>query len=259
MAPKNILDMSGRVALVTGAGTGLGARFCMALAEHGASVVAVARRAEKVEGVAEAIRRDGGQAIAVSGDVTDTASIAAAFDAAEKAFGTVDAVVANAGIAVPGRAAEISDEDWRKTMATNLDGVFFTAREAAQRLLKAGKHGAIVNIASILGYGVGKGNASYAVSKAAVIQMTQALALEWAFKGIRVNAIAPGYVVTDINRDYLTSGKGAEMTKEIPVGRFGREQDLDGALLLLLSEAGAFMTGTTVTVDGGQRIGLRGS
>lgn len=258
MAPRDLLDMTGRVALVTGAGTGLGARFCMALAEHGAAVVAVARRAEKVEGVAEAIRKAGGKAIAVSGDVTDTASIASAFDAAEKAFGTVDAVVANAGIAVPGRAAEISDEDWRRTMATNLDGVFFTAREAAQRLLKAGKHGAIVNIASILGYGVGKGNASYAVSKAAVIQMTQALALEWAFKGIRVNAIAPGYVVTDINRDYL-AGKGAEMTKDIPVGRFGQEHDLDGALLLLLSEAGAFMTGTTITVDGGQRIGLRGS
>jgi 3-oxoacyl-[acyl-carrier protein] reductase len=258
MAPRDLLDMTGRVALVTGAGTGLGARFCMALAEHGAAVVAVARRAEKVEGVAEAIRKAGGKAIAVSGDVTDTASIGAAFDAAEKAFGTVDAVVANAGIAVPGRAAEISDEDWRKTMATNLDGVFFTAREAARRLLKAGKHGAIVNIASILGYGVGKGNASYAVSKAAVIQMTQALALEWAFKGIRVNAIAPGYVVTDINRDYL-AGKGAEMTKDIPVGRFGQEHDLDGALLLLLSEAGAFMTGTTITVDGGQRIGLRGS
>ncbi|MGU9981053.1 SDR family NAD(P)-dependent oxidoreductase [Phreatobacter sp. HK31-P] len=258
MAPRDLLDMTGRVALVTGAGTGLGARFCMALAEHGAAVVAVARRAEKVEGVAEAIRKAGGQAIAVSGDVTESASIKSAFEAAEKAFGTVDAVVANAGIAVPGRAAEISDEDWRKTMATNLDGVFYTAREAAQRLLKAGKHGAIVNIASILGYGVGKGNASYAVSKAAVIQMTQALALEWAFKGIRVNAIAPGYVVTDINRDYLT-GKGAEMTKDIPVGRFGREEDLDGALLLLLSEAGAFMTGTTITVDGGQRIGLRGS
>jgi 3-oxoacyl-[acyl-carrier protein] reductase len=258
MAPRDLLDMTGRVALVTGAGTGLGARFCMALAEHGAAVVAVARRAEKVEGVAGAIRKAGGRAIAVSGDVTDPASIKSAFDAAEKAFGTVDAVVANAGIAVPGRAAEISDQDWRKTMATNLDGVFFTAREAAQRLLKAGKHGAIVNIASILGYGVGKGNASYAVSKAAVIQMTQALALEWAFKGIRVNAIAPGYVVTDINRDYLT-GKGAEMTRDIPVGRFGREEDLDGALLLLLSEAGAFMTGTTITVDGGQRIGLRGS
>ncbi len=258
MAPRDLLDMTGRVALVTGAGTGLGARFCMALAEHGAAVVAVARRAEKVEGVAEAIRKAGGQAIAVSGDVTESASIKSAFEAAEKAFGTVDAVVANAGIAVPGRAAEISDEDWRKTMATNLDGVFYTAREAAQRLLKAGKHGAIVNIASILGYGVGKGNASYAVSKAAVIQMTQALALEWAFKGIRVNAIAPGYVVTDINRDYLT-GKGAEMTKDIPVGRFGREEDLDGALLLLLSEAGAFITGTTITVDGGQRIGLRGS
>ncbi|WP_439575808.1 SDR family NAD(P)-dependent oxidoreductase [Phreatobacter sp.] len=259
MPARDLLDMTGRVALVTGAGTGLGARFCMALAERGAAVVAVARRADKVEGVAEAIRAAGGSAVAVSGDVTDTASIAAAFDAAEAAFGTVDAVVANAGIALAGRAAEMSDEDWRRTMATNLDGVFFTNREAAQRMLKAGRHGAIVNIASILGYGVGKGNASYATSKAAVIQLTQALALEWAFKGIRVNAIAPGYVVTDINRDYLTSGKGAEMTREIPVGRFGREEDLDGALLLLLSDAGAFMTGTTITVDGGQRIGLRGS
>jgi 3-oxoacyl-[acyl-carrier protein] reductase len=258
MAARDILDMTGRVALVTGAGTGLGARFCMALAEHGAAVVAVARRADKVESVASAIVKAGGRAIAVSGDVTDSASIARAFDAAEKAFGTVDAVVANAGIAAPGRAVEASDEDWRRTMATNLDGVFYTAREAARRLLAAGKPGSIVNIASILGYGVSKGNASYAVSKAAVIQMTQALAIEWAFKGIRVNAIAPGYVVTDINRDYLTEGKGREMARDIPVGRFGREHDLDGALLLLLSEAGSFMTGTTITVDGGHRIGLRG-
>ncbi|QCK84650.1 SDR family oxidoreductase [Phreatobacter aquaticus] len=258
MAARDILDMSGRVALVTGAGTGLGARFCMALAEHGAAVVAVARRADKVESVAADIVKGGGRAIAVSGDVTDSGSIARAFDAAEKAFGTVDAVVANAGIAVPGRAVETSDEDWRRTMATNLDGVFYTAREAAKRLLAAGKPGSIVNIASILGYGVSKGNASYAVSKAAVVQMTQALAIEWAFKGIRVNAIAPGYVITDINRDYLTEGRGREMARDIPVGRFGQEHDLDGALLLLLSEAGSFMTGTTITVDGGHRIGLRG-
>lgn len=250
--------MTGRVALVTGAGTGLGARFCQALAEQGAAVAAVARRAEKVEAVAEAIRKAGGQAIAIAGDVTDTASIRAAFDAAEKAFGTVDAVVANAGISVPGRAVDTSDDDWRKLMATNLDGVFYTCREAAQRLLKAGKPGAIVNIASILGYGVGKGLASYTTSKAAVIQMTQALALEWAFKGIRVNAIAPGYVITEINRDYLTGPDGSGMTRDIPVGRFGKEEDFDGVLLLLLSEAGAFITGTTVTVDGGQRIGLRG-
>lgn len=258
MAPRNLLDMTGRVALVTGAGTGLGARFCATLAAHGASVVAVARRAEKVENVAEAIRKAGGKALAVSGDVTDSASIARAFDAAEKAFGTVDAVVANAGIAMPSRAAEISDDDWRATISTNLDGVFYTCREAAQRLLKAGKPGAIVNVASILGYGVGRGNASYATSKAAVIQLTRALALEWAPKGVRVNAIAPGYVVTDLNRDYLTSGKGAEMTRDIPLGRFGREEDLDGALLLLLSDAGAFMAGTTVTADGGQCLGLRG-
>ncbi|QCI64238.1 SDR family NAD(P)-dependent oxidoreductase [Phreatobacter stygius] len=258
MAPRDLLDMTGRVALVTGAGTGLGARFCVALAEHGAAVAAVARRADKVESVAAAIRAQGGKAIAVSGDVTDPASIKQAFDAAEQAFGTVDAVVANAGIAIPGRAVETSDADWRAVMATNLDGVFFTGREAAQRLLAAGKPGAIVNIASILSYGVTKGTASYAVSKAAVAQVTQAMAYELAFKGIRVNAIAPGYVITDINRDYLTSEKGQTMLRDIPVGRFGEEQDLDGALLLLLSDAGRFMTGTVVTVDGGHRIGLRG-
>ena len=255
---RNLLDMTGRVALVTGAGTGLGARFCTALAEHGAAVVAVARRAEKVEGVAAGIRAAGGKAIAVSGDVTDPTSIAAAFDAAESAFGTVDAVVANAGISIPGRAIETTDADWRAVMATNLDGVFFTGREAARRLLAAGKPGAIVNIASILSYGVSKGTASYAVSKAGVAQMTQAMAYELAFKGVRVNAIAPGYVVTDINRDYLTSEKGRTMLRDIPVGRFGEEEDLDGALLLLLSDAGRFMTGTVVTVDGGHRIGLRG-
>lgn len=257
--PRDLLDMTGRVALVTGAGTGLGARFATVLAEHGAAVVLCARRAEKVEAVASAIRAAGGKALAVSADVTDTASIAAAFDEAEKAFGTVDAVVANAGIVIAGRAVEASDADWRQVMATNLDGVFYTAREAARRLMARGAHGSIVLIGSILGYGVSKGTASYAVSKAAVIQMAQALALEWAFKGVRVNALAPGYVVTDINRDHLTSDKGEALKRDIPVGRFGEERDLDGALLLLLSDAGRFMTGTTITVDGGQRIALRGN
>ncbi|MBM0205684.1 SDR family oxidoreductase [Micromonospora sp. STR1s_5] len=255
---SDIFDMSGRVALVTGAGTGLGARFCSTLAERGAAVVAVARRAEKIEEVVSTIRLRGGSAIAVSADVTSAGSIGDAFDAAERQFGIVDAVVANAGIAIAERAIEISDETWRKTMATNVDGVFYTARSAAQRLLKAGKPGSIVNIASILGYGVTKGNAAYAVSKASVVQMTQALALEWAFKGIRVNAIAPGYFVTEMTRDYLVDGKGAEMVHDIPIGHFGVEEDLDGALLLLLSRAGAFITGTTITVDGGQRIALRG-
>lgn len=259
MTADPLFQMTGRVALVTGAGTGLGARFCATLAARGAAVVAVARRADTIEAVARKVRDAGGRALAVVADVTEPDSLKAAFDAAERAFGLVDAVVANAGVAHSDRAHEMSDATWRRVLATNLDGVYFTAREAGARLIRAGKPGAIVNVASILGYGVSRGTSAYAVSKAGVVQLTQALALEWAFRGVRVNAIAPGYFVTDINRDYLSSDKGAAMTRDIPVGRFGEEGDLDGALLLLLSEAGRFITGTTLTVDGGQRIALRGA
>jgi 3-oxoacyl-[acyl-carrier protein] reductase len=143
-------------------------------------------------------------------------------------------------------------------VGTDLDAVFFWAQEAARRMLSAGKTGAIVNIASVLGFGVAKGTAAYAVAKAGVVQLTKALGLELAFKGVRVNAIAPGWIVTDINRDYLTSEQGAAIKREIPVGRFGEERDLDGALLLLVSDAGRFIAGTTIVVDGGQMVALRG-
>ena len=143
-------------------------------------------------------------------------------------------------------------------IGTNLDAVFFCSQEAARRMLAAGKGGAIVNIASMLGLNVAKGVAPYAVSKAGVIQLTKALALELAFKGIRVNAIAPGWIVTDLNRDYLASEQGAAIKREIPVGRFGEARDLDGALLLLASDAGRFITGATIVVDGGQVVAVRG-
>src|SRR5262249_15882339 len=133
----------------------------------------------------------------------------------------------------------------------------FWAQEGARRMLKAGQKGAIVNIASVLGFGVSKGTIAYATAKAGVIQMTKALGLELAFKGVRVNAIAPGWFVTDINREYL-SGPGGKLTRDIPVGRFGQDGDLDGALLLLVSDAGAYMAGATIVVDGGQMVALRG-
>jgi 3-oxoacyl-[acyl-carrier protein] reductase len=169
----------------------------------------------------------------------------------------VTILVNNAGVAHSGRAVELSEEEWRRVIATDLDAVFFWAQEAARRMLAAGKRGAIINIASVLGLSVAKGVAAYAAAKAGVIQVTKALALELAFKGIRVNAIAPGYISTEINRDFL-AGEGAKMTRQIPVGRFGEEGDLDGVLLLLASDAGRYITGETIVVDGGHRLALPG-
>jgi 3-oxoacyl-[acyl-carrier protein] reductase len=181
-----------------------------------------------------------------------------AFDAAEAAFGTVTILVNNAGVAHAGRAVELSEEEWRRVVGTNLDAVFFWAQEGARRMLAAKAPGAIVNIASVLGFGVAKGVVAYATAKAGVIQMTKALGLELAFRGVRVNAIAPGWFVTEMNRDFLEGPQGAAMTRDIPVGRFGRDGDLDGALLLLVSGAGAYITGATIVVDGGQMVALKG-
>jgi 3-oxoacyl-[acyl-carrier protein] reductase len=232
-------------------------RFAEVLAQAGAAVVLIARRVDRLAAVKAAIEQAGGRALAVAADVTDRAAMTAAFDAAEQAFGTVTVLVNNAGVVASGRAVELGEETWRRVLGTNLDAAFFASQEAARRMLAAGKGGAIVNIASILGLRVAKGVAPYAVSKAGVIQLTKAMALELASKGIRVNAIAPGWIVTDINRDYLAGEQGAAIEREIPVGRFGEERDLDGALLLLASDAGRFITGQTIVVDGGQVVSMR--
>jgi 3-oxoacyl-[acyl-carrier protein] reductase len=149
------------------------------------------------------------------------------------------------------------EDEWRRIMTTNLDAVFFTAQEAARRMLAAKKRGSIINIASILGLGVSKGTIAYSAAKGAVIQVTKTLALELAFKGVRVNAIAPGWIVTEINREFLET-EGAGKTKHIPAGRFGEERDLDGAFLLLASDAGRYIAGATIVVDGGQLLVLAG-
>jgi 3-oxoacyl-[acyl-carrier protein] reductase len=250
MKAAELFSVSGQVAIVTGASSGLGVRFSEVLAANGASVVLVARRADRLAGVEARIKDAGGRAIAVAADVADRAAMRSAFDAAERAFGTATILVNNAGVAWGGRAVEMPETEWRRVLDVNLDAVFFWAQEAAQRMLKAGKRGAIVNIASVLGFGVSKGTAAYATSKAAVIQLTRALSVELAFKGVRVNAIAPGWIVTEINEDYL-KGAGASLKRDIPAGRFGEESDLDGALLLLASDAGRYVSGTTITVDGG--------
>ncbi|MGC1327029.1 MAG: glucose 1-dehydrogenase [Xanthobacteraceae bacterium] len=258
MAASDIFGLHGRVALVTGASSGLGARFAEVLAENGASVVLAARRADRLAALKARIEKSGGRALVAEADVRDRAAMRAAFDAAEQAFGTVTILVNNAGVVSSGRAVELAEEEWRRILSTNLDAVFFCAQEAARRMLAAGTGGAIVNIASVLGFGVDKGVIAYATAKAGVIQLTKALALELAFEGIRVNAIAPGWIVTELNRDYLQSARGAALKREIPIGRFGEERDLDGPLLLLVSDAGCFITGATIVADGGQMVALRG-
>ncbi len=257
MKAADIFDLKGRVALITGASGGLGLRFAEVLAANGAAVALVARRADKLAAAKARIEQAGGRAIAIEADVLDRAQMNRAFDQAEKAFGTVTVLVNNAGVAHSTRATDLTEEEWHRVTGTNLDAVFFWAQEAARRMLKANTKGSIVNIASVLGLSVSKGTVAYAAAKAAVVQMTKTLGLELAFKGVRVNAIAPGWFVTDINRDFL-AGPGAGLTRDIPVGRFGKDGDLDGALLLLASDAGAFMAGTTVVVDGGQVVAIRG-
>jgi 3-oxoacyl-[acyl-carrier protein] reductase len=258
MKAADMFSLKGRVALVTGASSGLGVQFARALSDNGAAVALVARRADRLKSLQNEIEEKGGRAVAIEADVTDHAAVVRAFDAAEKAFGTVTILVNNAGIAHGGRAVEMPPEEWRKVLSTNLDAVFFWAQEAARRLLAAKKQGAIVNIASVLGLAVSKGAVAYAAAKAGVVQVTRALAVELAFKGVRVNAIAPGWFVTEMNNEYLTGEAGAAIKREIPMGRFGNPGDLDGALLLLVSDAGSYITGATVVVDGGQVVQIKG-
>ena len=254
-----MFSLKGRVALVTGASSGLGIQFAKALADNGASVALVARRTDRLAALKAEIEGNGGKALAIEADVTDAAAMARAFGAAEKVFGTVTILVNNAGIAQsPRRAIDVSAEEWRKVLGVNLDAVFANAQEAARRMLAAKQQGSIVNIASVLGFGVAKGVAAYATAKAGVVQITKALAVELAFKGVRVNAIAPGWFVTEINDKYLMSEAGEQLKRDIPMGRFGNAGDLDGALLLLVSDAGSYITGSTIVVDGGQVVQIKG-
>lgn len=244
-------DLQGRIALVTGASSGLGLHFAGALAAAGASVAVAARRTDRLQQAVEAIEAAGGRALAVPADVTELASVRACFAAVEARWGTVDLVVNNAGAAVARPLLEQTEEDWDAVVDTNLKGAWFVAQEGARRMVAAGRPGAIVNIASITGERVAGGVAPYCASKAGLIHLTRAMALELARHGIRVNALAPGYVETELNRDFLASTAGERLQARIPQRRFGRPEELIGPLLLLASDAGAFMTGSVLAVDGG--------
>jgi NAD(P)-dependent dehydrogenase (short-subunit alcohol dehydrogenase family) len=242
--------LAGRTALVTGASSGLGRHFAKLLAAHGAVVLVAARRADALRTVVEEIASEGGQARALSLDVQSTASV----DDALSAAGSVDVVVNNAGIAHSQPVLDTDDEAWARVIDTNLSGAFRVARAAARRMVADGREGSIVNVASILAFRVAKRVPAYIAAKAGLVKLTEAMALELASKRIRVNAIAPGYVETDLNRDFLRSPAGEAMVKRVALGRFGRPADLDGALLLVASQAGAYMTGATIVVDGGHGL-----
>ncbi|WP_448203123.1 SDR family NAD(P)-dependent oxidoreductase [Azospirillum sp. sgz302134] len=247
-------DLTNRTALVTGASSGLGRHFATVLAASGARVALAARRRESLDEVVAEIADAGGQAVAVPLDVTDAASVRDGVREAAGMLGGVDILVNNAGTTVSKSALDHSEADWDRVIDTNLKGAFLVAQEAARVMKDAGKGGSIVNIASILGLRVAGHVAAYAASKAGLVQLTQALALEWARYGIRVNALAPGYMETDLNRDFLATDAGQALVKRVPQRRLGRLSDLDGPLLLLCSDASAYMTGAIVPVDGGHLV-----
>jgi NAD(P)-dependent dehydrogenase (short-subunit alcohol dehydrogenase family) len=249
-------SLSGKTALVTGASSGLGRHFARVLAEAGAKVALAARRLDRLRQLEADIRGNGGEAATVALDVTDRSSIASAFDAAEAALGPVTVLVNNAGVPSGAYFLKMDDAEWRSVMDVNLDGVFRVGQEAARRMSTRASGGSIINIASISAFGVLKGIAPYAASKAAVVSLTKTMALELARDKIRVNALAPGYFVTELNDAFLTSDAGKRLLSRVPMGRAGSLEELDGALLLLASDAGAFMTGSVITIDGGHLLAM---
>jgi NAD(P)-dependent dehydrogenase (short-subunit alcohol dehydrogenase family) len=244
-------SLENQVAIVTGASSGLGAHFAKVLAEAGAKVALLARRKRLAEEVAAELKSHGWTAVAFAADITDPDSLHRALHDVEAELGTPDILVNNAGAHAGLFALELSAPDWNSVIETNLTGTWAITQQVAQHWVEHKRPGVIVNIASILGIGVSPGVMSYAVSKAAVIQMTKALALEWARYDIRVNALAPGYFPTDLTKDFLASPEGQAMVKRIPMRRLGQLEDLDGPLLLLASSASGYMTGSVITVDGG--------
>jgi NAD(P)-dependent dehydrogenase (short-subunit alcohol dehydrogenase family) len=246
--------LDGRVALVTGASRGLGRHFAGVLARAGAAVALAARHADRLEAAAGAIAAKGARVVSIACDVGDAQSVRDAVAAARAALGPLDILVNNAGIAISKPMLEHSEEDWDRVVDTNLKGAWLMSREVAEMWVKTSHKGRIVNIASLLGLRTVRHVPSYAASKAGLIHLTRTMAVELARRGIAVNAIAPGYFTTEMNRGFLASEAGQALTGRIPLGRSGRLEDLDGALLLLTSDAGAYITGAVLPVDGGHAV-----
>lgn len=247
-------NLEGKAALVTGASSGLGRRSALVLARAGAKVAVAARRVEKLAELSNEIAAFDGRAMPIRIDVSDAASVREAVEAAETELGPIGILVNCAGISVENWITEFDEADFDAVMNTNVKGAWLVAQEVGRRMIRHGAGGKIVNIASVLAQAVLPTLSVYGMSKAAVVQMTRAMALEWARHDIQVNAIAPGYIETEINRAHFQSEAGQAHIAGLLRGRIGEPADIDGALMLLVSEASGFMTGSVITVDDGQTL-----
>ena len=254
MTPLPSFDLAGQVALVTGASSGIGRHLALLLAAAGAKVALAARRTDLLAELAQGIEAEGGSALPVVLDVTRPESVAAGVAEAERALGPLSLLVNNAGVAVAKPALEHTEADWDYVLDTNLKGAWLMSREFASHLVELGRPGRIINIASLLAERTIPHGPSYCAAKAGLVHLTQVLAMELARHRILVNALAPGFIETDLNRDFLRSDSGKRLEGRIPLRRLGRPDDLDGAMLLLASPAGAYMTGAVIAVDGGHRV-----
>ena len=246
----HLFSLAGKRVLVTGASSGLGRHFAKTLAKAGAQVVVGARRVDRLQELVADIQSEGGTALALPLDVTSRESVVACLDELCSLYGGIDIVVNNAGVSDTKAALDYTDEDWDAIVQTNLKGAWIVAQESARRMAQNGG-GSIVNVTSILATRLAGGVGPYCAAKAGLAHLTRSMALELARHGVRVNSLAPGYVMTEINQDFLESDAGERLKKRIPARKFCQVQDLDGALLLLASDAGRAMTGSEVVVDNG--------
>ncbi len=247
-------NLEGRVVFVTGATGGFGRHFARTLAASGASVAMTGRRSERLEELEAEIESRDGRALGIVMDVRDPASIKNAIDVAETELGPINVLVNNAGISRDNLAVNVSEDDYDAVLETNLKGPFLLAQEIGRRMIERGEGGSIINIASMLAYRAFRGLSVYAMSKAGMVAMTRSLALEWARYKINVNTLCPGYIETEMNTEYFNSEKGKAVVNGFPGRALGKLEDLDGILLLLASDASAFMTGSTIEIDGGQPL-----
>ncbi|CAA0111208.1 Gluconate 5-dehydrogenase [Zhongshania aliphaticivorans] len=251
---NGMFSVDGKIVLVTGASSGIGYALSKGLAEHGAYVIAAARRVDKLKSLCDEVESNGGKIFTIKMDVSDRASVVTGFDHVNKHVGVIDTVVNNAGIAAPSSFVKIDEKTRDAVMGTNFNGVWNVAQEAAQRLIKSERPGSIINIASVLALGVKPGQSVYCASKGAVAQLTRGMALDLIKYGIRSNAIAPGWFKTEMSDDFFESDEGLAYISQMPAKRLGTLDELIGPVIMLASDAASFVNGVVIPVDGALNV-----